>query len=476
MPVITFKYETPTNYTFVDAELASGKAVLSEVLPADATFHANYDADVNGVWGNGALAGTAVGGASVAGGKLNLKGGTKKYVDYAAAGNADSGIKGCIRFKVTPNYSGAPVGDTQFFVSMGQAEGSNNNFIAIHHDAVSGNLRMAFTSDVGGSFTTILGVWNPVAGTEYEFELNWDLTVGSATRRLFIDGVQFGSTPGASFTRTDTGIIRVGNSSAIAGGSSSFESKFEIDDLVIFDQPQHTSNFSGSSPITPPPQFTTGTVQTNTIIEAEDFNTFASTLSEPSGGTVLFGLEINGTLMWWNGAAWVASDGTASELNTAADIVANIGTIVSTPSSVKVFARLTAGDPLVTPSLDEVTIDYDFGGLPPGTSPVCAVHGFIRDFTGQPLSGVTVTVKAQWPNRYDEDLSGAIVLMGEPETAVTDADGYFEFDLIQGAKIRLVFETSSATIGEIDDLSLTVPQAQSVDVTTLLEPVQFPAN
>lgn len=473
MPIITFPYQNAVNYTLVGAEIAGGEVVLSDVVPANATFHADYKLGVNGVWGNGILTGTPVGGAAVVGGYLDLKGYLLKFVDYDADLNADSQQVGCIRFVLRPNYTGAPVGKTQFFVSIGEAEGVARNGISIHHDATSGNLRVAMTDSVGTVFTTVLGAWSPTAGVDYEFELNYDLTTGAT--RLFIDGVQFGATITSVFARSaNIAIMRIGNAFTTVGGATSFQANFEMRDLVVYDTVQHVANFV--SPITPPPQFTTGTVLTNTIIEAEDFASFAATLATPGGGTVLFGLQVDGALMYWNGAAWVASDGTASQLNTAADINTNIGTIVSSPSSVRIFARLTALDPIQTPSLDEVVINYDFGGVAPGDSPLCTVYGFVRDLLGQPLEGVTVTITPQWPDWYDEDLAGTVVLMGEPQVATTNADGRFEFDLIQGAKIRIKFQGSTGSAGILEDLSITVPQAQSLDVTDQLEPITFPAN
>ncbi|MCH6577472.1 MAG: hypothetical protein IH807_06560, partial [Proteobacteria bacterium] len=125
-------------------------------------------------------------------GKLDLKGNTKQYVDYVATSNADSQQVGAVRFKVTPNYTGAPSTDTQFLFSISQAEGNVNNHLAVHHDITSGNLRIAMNDQAGVSNTVILGAWSPVAGVEVEFELNYDFNGGA--QRLFLDGVQLGST------------------------------------------------------------------------------------------------------------------------------------------------------------------------------------------------------------------------------------------------------------------------------------------
>ena len=84
-------YNDAINFIFDDTkiEVIGGKAQLKNRL-VDSTFGANYNIDINGSWGDGVLTGTAFGGASVSGGKLDLTGGTVKYVEYSAVGNADS--------------------------------------------------------------------------------------------------------------------------------------------------------------------------------------------------------------------------------------------------------------------------------------------------------------------------------------------------------------------------------------------------
>jgi hypothetical protein len=96
-------------------EFVGGKAQQKDQRPADATFGANYNSNINGNWGDGVLIGTPVGGASVLGGKLDLAHNDVRYVDYDADLNADSQQTGCIRFKVTPNYTGGPPSIYYFF-------------------------------------------------------------------------------------------------------------------------------------------------------------------------------------------------------------------------------------------------------------------------------------------------------------------------------------------------------------------------
>lgn len=353
-----FASDAGFTYDSGKSEFTGGKVQQKAQLETGETFRARYGTSVNADYAAGSTTGTATGGAVAAGGKLNLKGGTKKYVDYAGALNADSGQVGSVRFKVTPNYTGPPPTDTQFFFSMSQAEGSSNNHIAVGQDAVSGNIRVTFHDSAGTSYALLLGAWNPTSGVEYEFELNWDLNAGE--RRLFIDGVQKGSTGTGTFTRTDTGLLRIGNGAHIVGGSTSFESDFEIDDLQIFSSVQHTANYTPSvmsdlyvADTITLPQF----AHTNlgTILS---FTSFVTT----EGGTPRYTLRVDGgSYYYWTGSAWATSDGTYTQANTKANITANIGTFpgASTATTATVRIHTTTGvSASDQTNVDDLTINY----------------------------------------------------------------------------------------------------------------------
>ena len=103
-----------------------------------------------------------------------------------------------------------------------------------------------FNSSGSEITSQLLPVWSPTAGQEYEFELNWDITNGEI--RLFVDGVQHGSTITATGTRSsDIGLVRVGTT----WHAISFPPDCEIDDFSIFDKVQHTSDYNAPSVLAP---------------------------------------------------------------------------------------------------------------------------------------------------------------------------------------------------------------------------------
>jgi len=206
---------------------------------ANATFAANYDVDINATYADGIKTGTPFGGASVSNGKLDLTGGTIKFVDYDANLNADSQQVGTIKFKVTPNYSGSPT-DLQFFISVAKSSTVATNLIAITHQP-SGNINITVRNSANLDLIVVnLGIFNPTAGVESEFELNYDLTTGAT--RLFIDGVQLGITiTNTGIRSSDINVLRIG---CILGFVIVDPPDFEIDDVLIFNTVQHTSNYT----------------------------------------------------------------------------------------------------------------------------------------------------------------------------------------------------------------------------------------
>ena len=269
MPTISFPFQTPANYTYgPKIQVLGGVAELTIGAPGneftedftddtdftytsalvefngedfpEASFGANYTSGLDGNWGDGVLTGTGTGGASVSGGKLVLDQSDNRYVDYAGTGNANVLVQeGCIRFKVTPDYSGTPAA-TRNFITVCQADSNSNNEISIEHLTASGNLNIRVRDSAGGFifYTNFVPAWNPTASTEYEFEFNLDVTNGNS--RLYIDGTQAGSDENAVGVRSSAiGLLRVGSDVAAA-----LNSDFSIDDVIIFDTPQHYADYT----------------------------------------------------------------------------------------------------------------------------------------------------------------------------------------------------------------------------------------
>lgn len=346
-------FTTPGNYTYDSAkiEVTGGVAQLIDVFPG--TFYASYNVDVDGDEGDGVLTGTAVGGASVSGGKLDLKGETKQHVHYDATDNADHAQQGAVRFKLTPNYNGKP-GSWQAFFVICKADSDIKNRIEMRHSPSAGQLQFRINDQNGSSIGTFtLANWLPNGGQEYEMEFNYDFD-GNASR-LFIDGVQHGSTMATLGVRNASEIdfLAVGRDY-----NDNETANFEVADFAVFDSVQHTSDYTplGSPPWDNYPTDNPTIVPTSGFVFTTAINSFTETATKPSGTAIQYHVsDDNGTTWYyWTGAAWAVTDDTFAQSNDAATINTNISSLAS--SGTFLFRALLNSDGSDTPQLDNVQV------------------------------------------------------------------------------------------------------------------------
>lgn len=202
-------------------------------------FYSPLTSSLDATFGGGSLTGTAAGSAAISGGYLQMHLPGINYLTYAGAGNADGAIQtGAIRFTLKPNYSGSPTGANMALFSIAKAHGDAKNLIYIHHNT-SGTLVVQCLDSAGSFIINVgLGAWSPTSGTDYLFEYNWDYTAGA--HRLFIDGVQLGSTIGTTGTRSaDIGLIRLGS---LYDGT--VNANYKMKEVRIYNTVQHTANYT----------------------------------------------------------------------------------------------------------------------------------------------------------------------------------------------------------------------------------------
>ena len=327
-----FDNDTGFTYDNTKAEFIGGKVQQVDKAPTDSVCWATYttNKDLNVSINGGVLTGTLNNGATVSGGYLDLTGGSSSYADYAGLNNVDTLIQeGAIKLIVKPNYSGTPVGIRNFVV-IAEASGDSSNLINIYHKSSDGNIKIVINNQTTGTIMTQdMGIWNPTAGVDYEFELNFIIdtaTPGNTFIRFFIDGTQFGVTKtGVIGTRSSNiGLIRLGTN-FITGNLADHSVK----DVIFYDSVQHTSNYVPgytieetryiASPVVLPEMEHIGD---GSILSFDSFVTVES-------GTPRYTLQIgqSGNYLYWDGAAWSISDGTYAQANDETTFNTNVGTL-----------------------------------------------------------------------------------------------------------------------------------------------------
>lgn len=204
------------------------------------TFFATYSSSIDADSSSGSPTGTAHNGAAVSGAVLNLNGATGKYVSYVGTGNFNQAQVWTFRANVKPNYSGSPA-TRQYFIER-DVGGSLRGYCGIYHDP-SGKIRIAYRDDSSTElFEGDVGTWSPTAGTTYEIE--WDTDLSTGANRVFINGVQLGS------TNTTSGNVGTTANEVLIGQGFDIghSANFSISNVVVFPTVQHTSNFASEIP------------------------------------------------------------------------------------------------------------------------------------------------------------------------------------------------------------------------------------
>lgn len=351
--VFSQDFASSSGFTFdaALAEFTGGTVRQKDQRPSGALYYNNFDVGANATWASGAGTGTLFNSATVSGGKLNLPAGAaaNNYLSILATGVVPTGQKGCIRFTFTPNYSGSANKD---IFAMSAAQDVIGNLIRIVQTGTT--LRLDIYNAAGTSIITSQtgNTFSPVAATPYEFELNWDVTTGTGYgARLFINGVLLNGTKAGTGVRDGTiALLRVGRNYL---GSASDGLDGTIENLIIFDDTQHTTNYTpgasipqtiyyGSTVVLPAFSYT----GVGTIIAVD-----SSTITETGAPRY----TVAG--LYWNGSMWAASDGTYTQANPASVIIANLTSLnVSGATTVTVRIIFTATNTQAIVDLISVTV------------------------------------------------------------------------------------------------------------------------
>lgn len=572
-------FSSDTGFTYNSSLSEFNAGILRQIdqTPSDSVLGINYSSNANPNWATPTITTNLVNSPTVSGGKLNLNG--TNYVTYSSnTGLFSNPYQGCIRFKMTPNYSGAP-SSQQRFISIQRISSSSLGGIFLYHLNGSGIIGY----DIRDAANTIvasgnLAVWSPTSGTEYEFEFNLDLTTGAT--RLFIDGLQLGSTISAtSSNRQNPRFFTVG---AGISGLSPINASF--DDVIVFSTPQNTSNYtpgysvssfryeenkidgpafsytgigtiqsvdSTSFTETGTPRYIVGlrywdgaawSISDGSYAQASSSATIAANLASlPVGGSLVpwsvvfpdsntqssiddFEVELTGQiyeseghlepaqpievkdlvsysqtqvtdadtdvrlilkvdnqLKYWDGSAWVDSDGSQAQSNTPADFNDNLPAYdLGSNSTVYVRWLLSTSVGNKTPELSLATITYEFGAVETDAT-TCIVFGYLKDISQNPLGGVKLNFEISFASSKIYKEASNNVISPQNVSAFTDANGYFSIPLIRSSefeasteyKVTMFFravdnENNTITNKAAGELTFEVPDATTKDITDLL--------
>lgn len=368
MPSETFNFTLPGLYTYNPALVTflAGKVLLLDRRPANATFYAGFGTNKDANWGDGVLTGTLNGAAVVSGGVLDLPG-VNDSAEWPGAQNVGADPKYiCMRWRVKFDFTGAPGANTAILAVASSAASSNSQLGVYLHTA--GNIYLTYKDFAGAGTNINMGAWTPTAGVWYEMEVNLDQDDGTGkVVTVLIDGNVF----------YQSGLVRTRGAcnSILAGvnpGGFWDTGQMEFNDILIFDAFQHkaayTPDWSGI--------YSTIYTLANPVVQTGQFlmgnlNSLTETAVKPGSDDVRYQFVFGGNTYWCNGVAWVPSDGTYTQANTAAQLVPACHCLCGQVGEgyYNLNVLLHSADGSTTPQLDRVVINYDLCPTPPEPEP-----------------------------------------------------------------------------------------------------------
>lgn len=570
-----FASATGFTYDALKASFTGGLVRQNSQISTNMLLGVTFTQNINTNWVQTGteLIGSLIGVPTISNGKLDCTVGTKGvYWESTEIGNI-AGIFS-VRFKYTPNYSGAPSALTALF-SLKNNSNNNDKFI-VYHDPTSGRVRLQAYDNAGNLIHSgaIFGNWLPTLGVEYELEICAN-TSGTGIIGFFINGVKLGDSPATVYIR-GTSATRF-----YIASDGSYVSNALFDDVLLYNITHYTANYTPGytvpeykylTSLIVGPSFTytgIGTIQSvdsGTVIEAgapryiiagkywnglawvtsnnsyAQANLFATILANltsfvASGGVVPWAivfpdsntlstvsdlsvtvtgqrysptgyvepaqalqvktllsysqdhtegantdvrvvLKIDGVLKYWNGSAWVTSNGTIAQANTATEINTNLASLsLGVNSSVYVRWLLATSANTETPEIESATVVYDFGAI---ETPLvtCIIFGYLKNISDTPIADAIIRFELESKPDIYKEANNNVIHTGKVEVT-TDANGYFALPLVRSSefedttryKISIIKNGTIAKSSTGSKLYFSVPDADTKDITDLLPTV-----
>lgn len=361
--VYDFSSLTGMTYSPFEVEAANGTSYLKPQFASHCIFAAVWSTTINLSYSRdgGKLEPSSwdgigsTGPVGVTNGALLFPGVTFAKLFYEPYKNLGPRSVNSFLFRFSPNYSGTP-SNRQFIFESSRTYGAVNNGYRIAH-ATDNNLYQEaspYTTETAFlSQNTAMGF---SAGQWYEMEFNFQNATTSPVSNTYI-----GATRRMSNT-TATGMINwvvdhMGFG-ANAGNAGTDIANFQLKDFMAFDSSPlnaGTTRMTGytvplSLYLTSNPAFETAATTMNAV-------TSANVVYKQNGSDVVkVQVRVGGQLKYYNGAAWVNSDGSYAQANTVADFESNIALL--TGGSVAFRFLLHSENGNTTPYVDSLTVEY----------------------------------------------------------------------------------------------------------------------
>ncbi len=254
--------------------------------------------------------------------------------------------------------------------------------------------------------------------------------------------------------------------------SLTLSSPFDVPGNFFFDPSKITVTTSavlaGSSP-----NFATDNpdIRLKSKFQADALVFFLENITAPAGSDVKFILCINSQDFWFNGSAWVISDGTFAQSNSGSEINTNAGSLdISKGVNLSFKSLLHSDTGSVSPDILSVILAYNFSILSvPSLINECVITGNLKDFSNAPVGEGTVKAFSERPVFHGNNLvaintSGTIAADGSFALSVVETETIDEVVFVE-----LNFQENGSPRQKVFR-NVTVPNQATVELSSIVVP------
>ena len=208
-------------------------------------------------------------------------------------------------------------------------------------------------------------------------------------------------------------------------------------------------------------------------ITHEGLEEFLDEVEKVTGDFIEYILSKDGIEMYYDGSAWVESDGEYPQCNTSEEIRANKDSFTSSGLDMGIKAFLVSNDGITTPVLNSLSVGYNYwGGDIPAPS-TRLLKGIVKDEEGNPIEGAIISFRLS-ESKVVYNNQTLLFPTGQVTDEVTDEDGYWEKELIETENMSnetrwlITYEYSNIKVGYKINIPYATDESE-IDISTLIE-------
>lgn len=210
-------------------------------------------------------------------------------------------------------------------------------------------------------------------------------------------------------------------------------------------------------------------------MQASSLSSFLETANYSGSDNVQYTVLVNGSDYYWSGSAWVSSNGTYSQSNTASVINTHctdtsMATLLGTGSYVTIRAFLHSASGTTTPTLTGISLTYTFAAIRPSNPAQCTVWVYLEDILGN-IIGSTQNAYLSVTQK-DPFIYGQFVVAPFTKSVTFDSNGYAQIILDEtqtpgySIQFSIIYQIGTTT-NQINFVPCIIPNAGSCPLTSI---------